>query len=191
MESKFGCRYTVLLQLPYFDPTRMLIIDPMHNIFLGSAKHMKNIWLNEDKPLITSNQLQCMQDRVCSTNVPADIGRLPRKIETKFAGFTADQYKNWVMLYSIPCLHDILEEEHLECWRSLVLACRLLCKRAVLKSDITLADILLLKFCERVESLYGKGATTPNMHMHLHLKDTLLDYGPVYAFFHMSDTTAS
>ena len=27
-------------KLPYFDPTRMLIVDPMHNLFLGSAKHI-------------------------------------------------------------------------------------------------------------------------------------------------------
>ena len=87
------------------------------------------------------------------------------------------------MLYSIPCLYDVLEGEHLECWRSFVLACRLLCKRTVLKSDITLADILLLKFCEHVQSLYGKKAITPNMHMHLRLKDILLDYGPVYGFW--------
>ena len=45
--------------------------------------------------------------------------------------------------------------------------CRLLCKRAILKSDVILADILLLKFCERVQSLYGKEAITHNMHMHI------------------------
>ena len=38
-ESEFGCHYTTLLQLPYFDAPRMLIVDPMHNLFLGSAKH--------------------------------------------------------------------------------------------------------------------------------------------------------
>ena len=34
-----GCRYSVLLDLPYFDPVRMTIIDPMHNLYLGTAKH--------------------------------------------------------------------------------------------------------------------------------------------------------
>ena len=38
-ESASGCRYSVLLELPYFDAPRMLIVDPMHNLFLGSAKH--------------------------------------------------------------------------------------------------------------------------------------------------------
>lgn len=36
-ENECGCCYSVLLRLPYFDAPRMLIIDPMHNLCLGSA----------------------------------------------------------------------------------------------------------------------------------------------------------
>ena len=44
-ESSLGCRYSVLLDLPYFDPVRMCIIDPMHNLYLGSAKRiLKWVW---------------------------------------------------------------------------------------------------------------------------------------------------
>ena len=38
-ESELGCRYSSLLDLPYFCPIEMLLIDPMHNLFLGTAKH--------------------------------------------------------------------------------------------------------------------------------------------------------
>ena len=38
-ESELGCRYLALLDLPYFDAPRMLVIDPMHCLFLGLAKH--------------------------------------------------------------------------------------------------------------------------------------------------------
>ena len=41
-ECEMGCRYSVLLKLPYFDAPRMHIIDLMHNLFLGSAKHFLN-----------------------------------------------------------------------------------------------------------------------------------------------------
>lgn len=40
MESKYGCRYSILLDLPYFDPISMTIIDPMHNLYSGTAKHI-------------------------------------------------------------------------------------------------------------------------------------------------------
>ena len=38
-ESEKGCRYSALVLLPYFDGSKMLVVDPMHNLFLGSAKH--------------------------------------------------------------------------------------------------------------------------------------------------------
>lgn len=45
-ESKLGCRYSSLLQLPYFDPIRMTVIDPMHNLDLGTAKYIiRKIWI--------------------------------------------------------------------------------------------------------------------------------------------------
>ena len=33
LESQTGIRYSVLNELPYFDPARFTIIDPMHNLF--------------------------------------------------------------------------------------------------------------------------------------------------------------
>ena len=33
---------SVLLCLPYFDPTRMLVI---HNLYLGTAKRMLSLWM--------------------------------------------------------------------------------------------------------------------------------------------------
>ena len=127
----------------------------MHHLFLGTAKRIN--WMDDNNPLLKSADIQAIQDCVNDMNVPSDVGRIPRKIETKFSGFTADQYKNWVILYSIPCLHG-LEKEHIECWRHFVLACRLLCKQAISKSEVTLADLLLLKFLQHVECLYGNDA---------------------------------
>ena len=39
-ESQAGLRYSPLMKSPYFDAPRMLIVDPMHNLFLGSAKRV-------------------------------------------------------------------------------------------------------------------------------------------------------
>ncbi len=51
LESSLGCRHSVLWELPYFDPIRMAIIDPMHNLYLGTAKLvLKRIW--HDRELI-------------------------------------------------------------------------------------------------------------------------------------------
>jgi hypothetical protein len=59
--SKFGCRYSVLLELPYFDAPRMNIVDPMHNLFLGSAKHIfKKVFL---AGLLSDNDVNTIQGK--------------------------------------------------------------------------------------------------------------------------------
>ena len=45
-EAELGCRYSVLLDLPYFRSMEVLLIDPMYNLFLGTAKHfVKDLWI--------------------------------------------------------------------------------------------------------------------------------------------------
>lgn len=34
--ERHGIRYCAFSRLPYFDPVRMIIIDPMHNLLLGT-----------------------------------------------------------------------------------------------------------------------------------------------------------
>ena len=181
MESEYGCRYSCLTELKYFDPSRMLIIDPMHNLYLGSGKHMVKLWINNG--LIVTSQYSKLQEFVDNFIVPTDIGRIPRKIETGFSGFTADQLKNWISIYSIPALYNILPRPHLDCWRYFVLACRIFSKQSLTSSDIILADALILELCKKTELLYGESSITPNMHMHCHLKDILYDYGPVQSYW--------
>ena len=47
VEQGCGCRYSVLLELPYFHPILMCIIDPMHNLLLGTAKPAYTFSLEE------------------------------------------------------------------------------------------------------------------------------------------------
>ena len=49
IESQYGSRFSTLIVIEYFDCVCFHIVDPMHNLFLGTAKHiMKNIWLLDD-----------------------------------------------------------------------------------------------------------------------------------------------
>ena len=80
-------------------------------------------------------------------------------------------------------LKGILPTQDLECWRCFVLASLLLCKMVISSDEIELADALLLRFCCKVEQLYGKNYITPNMHLHCHIKECMYNYGPVYNFW--------
>ena len=182
--SELGARYSVLQELEYFDCIRYFVVDPMHNLYLGTAKHMmKNVWLNEKNEFLSDEDFQRIQELVDSMTVPQDIGRIPGKISSSFTGFTADQWKNWTLVYSLFALKGILPEEHLQCWRFFVLACKTLGKRVLTGNDIEIGDKYLMQFCKTFETLYGKDLVTPNMHLHGHLKECLLDYGPFHSFW--------
>lgn len=153
----------------------------MHNLLLGTAKHVMQIWTKHG--ILHFKSFAIVEERVKSITTPKDIGRLPLKISSSFSGFTADQWRNWTTIFSGVCLKGVLPQEHLNCWLLFVKACTLLCTRIITKSSVSSADLFLQQFCRKYQELCGSEECTPNMHMHLHLKECILDYGPVYSFW--------
>ena len=77
------------------------------------------------------------------------------------------------MLFSIYALDDVFPKRDKERFRKFILAWQYICKKTILENDITIAHGLLIQFCKDFEIFYGKEKVTPNMHLHLHLKDCL------------------
>ena len=98
IEKNYGIRYSVLIELPYFNPVRYAVIDPMHNLFLDTAKHCMQYWINHD--ILSKDNLNLVEQRVSSLVAPRSVGRLPAKITSGFAGFSADQWRNWTISFS-------------------------------------------------------------------------------------------
>ena len=181
LATKYGVYYSCLLQLEYFDAVRFTAIDPMHNLFLGTAKHQFKLWVKNN--FLMKKDLKILEERIHSFDVGTGIGRLPHRIASNYGGYTTSQWKNWTLIYSMFCLKGLLPESHLRCWQTFVLACQYLCSPVMSKTDILKADLLFVKFGERFEQLYGRKAITPNIHLHCHLKECVMDCGPVHAFW--------
>ena len=58
----------------------------------------------------------------------------------------------------------------------------LLCQCLITLQELDKADMLLMEFCEMFEQLYVNEKCTINMHLYGHLKECMLDFGPVYSF---------
>ncbi|KAL5505861.1 hypothetical protein EMCRGX_G007398 [Ephydatia muelleri] len=156
IESQYGSRFTALMLLEYFDCVRFHIVDPMHNLFLGTAKHiMKNVWLDDIEPIIPKRFHAMMQEKVDKCETPSSMGRIPHKIASSFSSFTADQWKTWTMVFSMYALHGVLEQEHLECWYLFVQACNILVSPMLKIHDAMEGHKLLLQFCKQFQRLYG------------------------------------
>ena len=86
IEKTSGVRYSYLLELPYFNAPRMCVIDPMHNLVLGTSKMMVELWKFSN--ILTSVNFEAIQSKVDSFVCPSEVGRIPSKISSSFAGFS-------------------------------------------------------------------------------------------------------
>ncbi|CAG8457707.1 3405_t:CDS:2, partial [Ambispora leptoticha] len=77
--AEYGIRYSPLVKLPYMDLIRFVVIDPMHNLYLGTAKRMTHYWTDTSKKFKKSL-------------IPIHHLRIPHKIAAGFSSFTADQW---------------------------------------------------------------------------------------------------
>ena len=176
----YGVHYSALCKLEYFDCVRFHVIDPMHNLFLGTAKYVFKLWAEN---VFSKEQLKELTKKIEELNSATSIGRIPRKIGSNYGNYTAEEWKNWTLTFSMYALYGILPDNQLQVWERFVLACRILCQPVITKQEVLKADALLLNFCTGMEKLYGKKFLTCNMHLHCHLNSVLLDYGPVLGFW--------
>lgn len=150
-------------------------------IFFGIAKHAFKTW--KDLGILTTSDYEIIQSKVDLMNPPPKLGRIVRKINSGFASFTANEWKNWILIYSLHGLHGILSREHYHCWCIFVEACRTILLPVVTDTQVKRAhDLLIFNFNEFLR-LYGSKYCSPNMHMACHLRECMLDYGPLSTFW--------
>lgn len=183
LESASGVRYSELFRLPYFDPIKAHLVDPMHNVLLGTAKHAFNIWLKTG--LLDDKKVEIIDKSMKEMGTTRELGRTVKSMALHKT-MKAEEWKNWVLVYSLYCLKDIMPKAHYNLWQIFVRACKLLLTNAISRRQAEDAHQLLALHCTRFQHLYGSENCTPNMHLHLHLKECILQYGPVYGFWAFS-----
>ena len=160
----------------------MHVIDPMHNLLLGTAKHIFKVWIEKGfldckKDILKFSKLQKL------INIPHNYGRISKNVLKVYKSMKADEWKNFVLYYSTFCMKEFLPTENFNHWMLYVKACLLLCRRSLTVQEIDEAHEILISFCKGFECLYGREKCTPNIHLHLHLKECVVSFGPVYAFW--------
>lgn len=151
IEKENGARYTELLRLSYFDIIRFHVVDPMHNLFLGLAKHTVKIWKNYHFIV-----------RLCACS---GKGRLH---ETTQSWTNTKKDCIWFLLFhswwmeklhsSLFCLCFIWHNSATRLWM-LVSGSQLI----ITWQDIATAHELLVQFCKKFTELYGTECCTTNM----------------------------
>ena len=141
----------------------------MHNLLLGTTKYTFKAWVETD--ILKTHNLEKIDKRIRMLKLPSDNGKVSKSISKSYKSMKAGEWTHWILVYSIYCLHGILPTEHFNMWKMFVCAHGIVLKRSITKKKVNDAHNLLTMFCSTYTKLFGKEFCSPNMHLHLHLKD--------------------
>jgi len=131
VQKDTGVKWSQLLDLDYFDPVRMTVIDPMHSFWLGVCRTTLK-WLRDKFwPNTTAHGkrvLDDMQSLLDAMIVPAGTVRVIRKWGANMSQLNAGQLRFVMNSASIPLFEDHLSwnSARWSAWLALVEASRIL-----------------------------------------------------------------
>lgn len=126
------------------------------------------------------NTLSKINSRLLSITPPEEIHRHPRPI-TERAKWKASEWKSFGLYYAVICLKGLLNQKYLKHFGLLVASVYKLLKTQITSDDLHLAEANIKLFVAKFEELYGAHSMTFNVHILLHLKDSVVKNGPLWA----------
>jgi len=129
-----GVKYSVLLQLDYWNPIRHVVVDSLHCFWLGICRTLMKKW--RDNKWASGKALDTMQKRLNAMRVPPHVCRLLNKWASNMSGLTGHQVKAFVGCFSLVVYEGFLDEKESKLWNHLVKASRILSAHALTADQI-------------------------------------------------------
>lgn len=127
--------------------------------FRGVTKQMWDIWTTPGhKYSLTAKKRLIINNRLIAIKPRHEIHRIPRSLISK-AKWKATEWRSWLLFYSYPCLHEVLENIHLQSFLLLVRSVYILLKTNISEENLLQCELDLLKFVGECEILYGEEVT--------------------------------
>jgi hypothetical protein len=186
LEQQYCTRYSELHRLEYLDLIKCTTVDALHNLYLGTAHRMMTWWKTKINPA-TNQVYLCDADfkemtlKAKNISVPPQFTPIAHKIASGFSGMKGDEWRSWVFVYSSLLLKGKIAGNAMTSWMKFVKANQILGGPSITNAETDEAHELLKEFGKECADIYGIDLISPNFHLHLHLKDTVRDFGPIYS----------
>lgn len=180
-----------LAALPNFDVVNGFCIDYMHCVLLGVVKLLMDFWLDSKYHKcgfyigLKSNKID---ERLLQFKPPSNISRTPRSIKER-ALWHANEFRNWLLYYSIPCLENFLPSKYLKHFGLLSHSIFTLLKTRITEVELNAIDKNLTQFVRQFQLYYGNDHMVYNVHLLTHLVQCVQYHGPLWTSsnFHYED----
>jgi len=182
--SSGDCVYGVkgpspLLGLPDLNIVDGFVVDYMHCVDLGVTRYLVGLWfdtVHHTSAWYIGRRTSEVNSNLCNIRPPSSITRLPRTL------WKSSEWRAFTLFYASVCLRDILPTAFFEHFMLLSESLYLLLLNNISLNHLNLADRYLKQFVRDFKLLYGKQYMTYNIHLLLHLSDSVRNWGPLWCY---------
>lgn len=175
--------FSLLSRLPSFYIVFGFVPEYLHSVLLGVSKQLMSLWLdqvNALKPWYVGDQISQMDSHLLRLKPPLEITRSPRSLMCR-DNWKASEWRAFLLFYAISVLPGVLHPQFLEHYFHLSFSIHILLQESVSQHDLQLACESLVRFVKSMELLYGEENMSFNCHQLIHLSDSVLNWGPLWA----------
>ncbi|KYN20119.1 hypothetical protein ALC57_07547 [Trachymyrmex cornetzi] len=167
-----------------FNLVHGFVLDYMHCVLLGVIRLVTGLWLDstshKEKYYIGLKRHE-IDNRLLAIRPPSSFPRLPRSLKER-SFWKANEWRTWLLYYSLPCLKNILPLKYYKHHCLLVSAIYTFLRNKISISDIDNTTWNLVQYVTEFQKLYGPQNMTFNVHLLLHLGKTVLMFGPLWCY---------
>lgn len=160
-------------------------VDYMHAVLEGVTKYITGMWFNSENhksSFYLGNRVKEIDSLLLQIKPPSSFRRSPRPISTTLKFWKANEYRAWLLFYSLPILIRFLPSEYVHHWSLLVYSIHVLLSSEIQDDTLPVVDAALGTFYALIPELYGFQACTANMHSLVHLTRFVKMWGPLWGY---------
>lgn len=175
---------TLLSTLPVFNIIKSFPPEYMHSLLLGVVKTFLKAWFDSkhhEEEWYLGDKRNLFDEKMREIKPPSEITRTPRSI-SDLKRWKASEFKNFLIYYSLPVLKGLMRKKYYQHWFLLVYSITTFISEFIPQRNFEIATLAIRKFVLNVERLYAADLMKFNVHLMLHLPDTVKNFGALWAW---------
>lgn len=166
-------------------------IDYMHSVLLGVIRILMFLWFSTEFSRCAFSMVRSIRevDKRMKEIRPPFMIRFPRSVFSHRMFFKASEYRSILLFFGPVVFRGILAGLYYNHFLLLSEAIFILLMKSITPAQIDHAEKLLWNFCSQMSGLYVERYMTANMHLLVHLADSVRALGPLWTHscFHFED----
>lgn len=151
--------------------------DYVDSCLLGVGQLLVTEWFdprNREKEFYLGSKSKQFDGKLLSIKPPREVTKI---LDSNRDTYTPNDWKNFILFYSMPCLEGLMEEKYLKHWHCFVTGLNVFLKMKITDE----AESAFQKFVQGMEELYGIDYMSHSVHVLIHMPKFVKKYGALWA----------